>query len=403
MIGRPFARICVLTLGCSISLILPAQTGNNDAVEHYAEAGQQALAAGNYSEAQTDFEQLSKLQPGIAEVHATLGLIYYKQRQYDSAVREIHTAQKLKPSLPRLDSLLGMSLAELGRFREALPGLEKGFKQSTDSEIRRMSGLQLLRAYTGLQRDADAVEVSLSLNKLYPTDPEVLYNTGRVLGNYTYIVMEKLHDEAPNSIWMLQAQGEAYESQKDYNSAIAAFNRVLTMDPQRPGIHYRMGRVYLRRFQDSHDDKDRTSAEEQFQAELAVDPKNGNSAYELAQIHYDLGDLDQARREFEALVTQRPDFEQARVGLAGVLLESQKADLALPQLKRAIELNPEDDVAWYRLARASRITGDTTAQNKAMAEFRRLHAAENKREGKTTPLTESGEVTQQQVKPTEEP
>ncbi len=386
-----------------LPLLALGQAQTNEASEQYAEAGQRALAAGEYAAAQTDFEALAKLEPGVAEVHATLAIIYYKQREYDQAVNAIHAAQKLKPSLPKLDSLLGMSLAELGRFREALPGLEKGFKQSADPEIRRMSGLHLLRAYTGLQRDADAVEISLSLNKLYPTDPEVLYNTGRVLGNYTYIVMERLHDEAPNSIWMLQAQGEAYESQKDYNSAIASFNRVLTMDPHRPGIHYRIGRVYLRRFQDSHDDKDRSAAEGEFQAELAVDPKNGNSAYELAQMDYDLGDLEKSRQGFEGLVAQHPDFEEARVGLAGVLIESQKADLAVPQLTRAVELSPEDEVAWYRLARALRMTGDADGQRKAMAEFQRLHAIQNTRVAKTGILSDSKEVTPQQLGTTTEP
>src|SRR5579885_3317362 len=77
---------------------------DNDAVQKYAEAGQRALAAGQYAEAQSDFDQLAKLEPNIAEVHATLGLINFKLRNYERAVREIHTAQKLKPGLPRLDS-----------------------------------------------------------------------------------------------------------------------------------------------------------------------------------------------------------------------------------------------------------------------------------------------------------
>ena len=198
----------------------------------------------SYAEAQANFEKLAKLDPGVAEIHATLGAIYFKQGEYELAVKEVQTAQKLKPSLPRLDNLLGLSLSELSRFSEALPRLEKCFKQA-DSESKRMCGLQLLRAYTGLSRDADAVETALALNKLYPDDPEILYHTGRIYGNFAYIVMEKLHDKAPDSIWMLEAQGEANESQKDYDAAIVAFNHVLVLDPQRPGIHYRLGRIYL--------------------------------------------------------------------------------------------------------------------------------------------------------------
>ena len=360
----------VMALLCLCPLVAAAQAGSGsstgDEADQSAEAGQKALASGNYWEAQTNFEKLARLEPGVAEVHATLAVIDFKLRNYDEAVSEIRRAQKLKPGLPRLDSLLGMSLAELGRFSEALPGLEKGFKQTADKEIRRMSGLQLLRAYTGLHRDSDAVEIGLALNKDYPDDPEVLYQTGRIFGNYAYIVMEKLHDEAPGSIWMLQAQGEAYESQKDYDSAIAAFTHVLAIDPRRPGIHYRMGRVYLRRFRAAHEDKDRVAAAQEFGTELGLDPSNGNAVYELAQIYYDMGNLEQARQEFEALLARHPEFEQAHVGLAGVLIESHKPELAVPQLKSAIALDKSDEVAWYRLARALRATGDVEGQAKAM-------------------------------------
>ena len=375
MMKSRLLRVCLPAVGCCLlAMSMTAQSGADAAT--YADAGQRAMAAGHYAEAQASFEKLATLKPNVAEVHATLAVVDFKLRDYQRAIGEIQTAKKLKPTLPKLDSLLALSQAELGRFTEALPGLEKGFKQTGDTEIRRMCGLQLLRTFTGLHRDSDAVETALALNKGYPDDAEILYQTGRIYGNFAYLVMEKLHDEARGSIWMVQAQGEAYESQKDYDSAILAFQRVLELDPHRPGIHYRMGRVYLERLRANQNEKDREAAREQFRAELAVSPQNGNAAYELAQIDYDLGNLAQAQREFEALLGDRPDFEQAHVGLAGILLETDKDALAVPHLKRAIELDPNDEVAWYRLARALRMTGDDDGQKKAMAEFRRLHAIE---------------------------
>ncbi len=382
-------------LSCAIGA--QAQAGTGDDAAQLSEAGQAALSAGHYAEAKSDFEQLERIAPQVAEVHATLAAIDFKLRDYEDAIREVHLAQKLKPSLPRLDNLLALSLAESGRFREALPGLEKGFKQGSDADTKRLCGLQLLRAYTNLNRDADAVTTALALNKLYPDDPEVLYHTGRIFGNYAYVVMEKLHDSAPDSVWMMQAQAEAYESEKDYDSAIAAYQRVLKVEPGRPGIHYRMGRTYLRRFQASHDDHDRALAQDEFRAELKMDPLSGNAAYELAQIDYDMGNLDQARSEFEALLASRTDFEQAQVGLAGVLLEQQKTEMAIPHLRDAIKLDPADEVAWYRLARALRITGDKEGQKKAMAEFLRLHALESGSPGQTGMRTANADVTPQQI------
>jgi predicted Zn-dependent protease len=321
----------------------------------------------------------------------------------EPAIDALRHALRLKPSLARANTLLAVCLEESGRSAESLPGLEDGFRSATEPELKRQCGLELLRAYTALHRDSDAVETSLALNKDYPDDPEVLYQTGRIYGNFTYLTMEKLRDKAPNSVWMLQAKAEAQESEKQYDQALASFENVLRLEPQRPGVHYRMGRVYLARFEQARDSKDRDQAADQFRAELAVDPLNSNAAYELAQIDYDRGNLDQARRQFESLIERRPEFEQARVGLAGILIETQKPGEAAIQLYRAIEINSDDEVAWYRLARALRMTGDREGQNKAIAEFRRLHAIESGRLARAGILLEAGGVTPQQIGDTTQP
>lgn len=358
---------------CVLPIAARAQNNAEQESEQYAETGQRELAEGHFDAAQAAFEKLAKLNPGVAEVHATLAAIEYKQREFDSALQEAEEAQKLKPSLPRLDSLIGLSFSELGRFQEALPRLEKGFRDKSDPEVRRMCGLQMLRTYTNLNRDSDAVETALALNRSYPDDPEVLYETGRIYGNYAYVIMTRLHDKDPGSIWMLQAQGEANEAQKNYDAAITAFNHVLVLDPKRPGIHYRIGRIYLERFREAQKAEDRDAAMREFSAELALDPRNGNAAYELANMQVDMGDFAKARNLFENAVKLYPDFEEALVGLGRVDLEIHQPAEAVTVLKRATQLRPDDDVAWYRLSLAQRAVGNRQGQAEAMAEFRKIH------------------------------
>jgi tetratricopeptide (TPR) repeat protein len=396
----PLKQIAVCCLLASVFFLpsIARAQASEDPSDRYADEGQQALAAGHYGEARTDFEQLAKLHPEVAEVHATLAAIYFKLGEYELAVQSIHAAQKLKPGLPKLDSLLGLSLSEMAHFEQALPHLEKGFKQTADPDVRRMCGLQLLHAYTGLRRDADAVEVSLELNKLYPDDPEVLYQTGRIYGNFAYQVMTKLHDDAPDSVWMLQAQGEANEAQKDYDAAIIAYSHVLQIDAKRPGIHYRLGRVYLTRYQETNKADDREAAVREFTAELGIDPANGNAAYELAVIDQRQGNFDQARAGFEHVLERFPDFEEALVGLGGVDLDNQKPQAAVAPLERATKINPDDEVAWYRLSQAERATGNRDAGLKAMAEFQRLRNA-----APGTQRRPDAEITPQQIGSDEKP
>ncbi len=210
---KTVASHSVVMLALSGTLSIAAQGGQEELLQQYSEAGQRALAAGHYDEAESNFQKLLAIAPDIAEIHATLGLVYFQEKKFDQAVPELQRALKLKPALGRANTLLAMSLSETGQFQEALPGLEKGFQHPPDPATKRMCGLQLMRTYTGLQRDQDAVKMALQLNELYPNDPEILYQTGRVYGNYAFLTFHKLKVVAPTSIWRHQAAAEAFESE----------------------------------------------------------------------------------------------------------------------------------------------------------------------------------------------
>jgi tetratricopeptide (TPR) repeat protein len=345
---------------------------SNDEFQKYVQQGDRALAEGRYSDAEQAFEKVRQLAPGIAEVHAKLGLIYFQQGEFLQAVPVLRQALKLKPGLPNAGTLLAMSLSELGRYSEALPGLEKAFRQSTDPAVKRMTGLQLERAYTGLQRDAKAVEVALELSRLYPEDPEVLYHTGRLFGNFAYITMQKLADVAPSSVWRHQAAGEAHQSQGDYDLALTEYREVLKLEPKRPGVHYRIGRVLQLRGQQTNTEP--LEALKEFERELEIDPTNANAAYEIGEMLRKSGDYTKASRFFEQAVRYYPDFAEARLGYGATLLSLGKPDLALPQVQKAVELNPRDEVGFYRLSQIYRALGRTADQQKALAEYRKLRS-----------------------------
>jgi tetratricopeptide (TPR) repeat protein len=374
-----------------------SQSTNDELVQKYAEEGQKALAGGHYAEAEKSFVALEKLQPSIAEVHATLGVIYFTEKKFDKAVLEIRQAEKLKPGLPNLSTLLALSLSELGQYEEALPDLETGFQQATEPSVKRMCGLQLMRAYSGLQRDSQAVDIALKLDSLFPNDPEVLYQTSRVYGNSAFLNMQKLRREAPNSVWRHLAAAEAYESQGLYNDAISEYREVLVLEPHRPGVHYRMGRTLLARSRQANSPADVAEARKDFEAELALDPSNGNAMYELAELHRNTGELDQAQQLFERVLENYPGFEDAHIGLAAVLMAQQKTEPAKVQLEKAIELNPGNEVSWYRLAQVDKSLGDLGGQQKALAEYQQLRQKARAQTDRV--LDPASEVTKQELDP----
>ena len=353
---------------------------------------QQALTQGRYSEAERLYERLSKLDPGIAEVHANLGLIYFEERKFDQAVPALHQALKLKPGLTRSESLLAMSLSEIGRYSEAVAGLEKCLHRSAETEIKRMCGLELERAYAGLKKDSKAVEVAMELDRLYPDDPEILYQAGKVYGNFAYLTMEKLAQVAPTSVWRHLAAAEAHESQGSYGQAIQEYHEVLRLEPDRPAIHYRIGRSLMGRFWQHQSQDDVAAAEKEFEEELRLHPDNANAAYELGEMCRKNKQVEKAQRYFEQALQHYPDFAEAQLGLAAVLLEKNQPAQALPHAQRAVAVDPENEVCWYRLAKIQRSLGNVVEQQKALAEYRRLHDIANQQK-EVAPVFSPLEVT----------
>jgi tetratricopeptide (TPR) repeat protein len=365
-------------------------------LQQYFEAGQKALSENRYAHAEKAYEELLKLDPGIAEVHANLGLVYFQQRKFEQAIPALRRALKLKPTLAKSSTLLAMSLSELGQYREALPTLEKGFR-STDPPTRRMCGLQLLRAYTGLQRDSQAVEVAMLLNKLYPDDPEILYQTGKIYGNYAFLTIRKLAEVAPASGWRHLAIAEASESKGAHDVAIGEYRAVLERYPNWPGLHYRLGRTLLARSLQTTSDEDTKAALEEFKQELQLDPTHANAAYEIGEIHRTTGQWDDARNYFEIALKYYPDFEDAQLAIANVLMSQQKPELALSHLQMAITLNRDNPVAWYRLAQVQARLGNNPEREKAFAEFQRLKNQETAQQDAGAQVLSSEEVTKQRV------
>ena len=341
-------------------------------LEQHAKEGERALAEGRYAEAEKAYETLRQLSPKTAEVHARLGLIYFQQGKFSDAIPPLREAIRLKPNLPKVDALLAMSLSELGKYQEALPALTSAFSQA-DPVLRRMAGLHLQRAYTGLGQDQEAVDVALRLSRLHPDDPEVLYHSARLLANFAYLQTMKLAAVAPDSVWLHQAAGEANESQGLYDAALREYRQVVAMAPRRPGIHFRIGRTLLARSRDGSAE-DLAEARTAFEEELRIDPTNANAAYEIGEMHRKTGELARAREYFDQALKHYPDFEEALVGLGRTLLALGQPEQALPPLQAAVKSHPENDVAHYQLAQGYRALGKTAEHEKALAEFTRLRS-----------------------------
>ena len=354
---------------------LLCQTGaSRSQLESTYQAAETAFREQRLDVAADGYRKLVGLSPDTAEVHAKLGLIEYLRGRFGEAVPALRAALKLKPGLPNVNTLLSISLAELGQFREALPGLENGFEDPADSDLRRLIGLELQRSYSALGRPHDASRTMGKLSELYPDDPEILYHSGRFFADLAASSMRRLLDVAPDSVWGHQAAAEALDSQGNYDLAVVEYRKVLAEQPGRPGVHYSIARAIQRSGGKAGSEADAIAA---FREELRVDPSNALAAYELGEIHRKSGRLGEALDLFRQAVRHRPDFALGRIGLGRVLRESEDLSGARTHLEAATRLSPENEVARYQLALVYRGLGDLDGARREMEAFQRLQGRQS--------------------------
>jgi predicted Zn-dependent protease len=130
---------------------------------------------------------------------------------------------------------------------------------------------------------------------------------------------------------------------------------------------------------------------------IEVDPGNANAAYELGEIHRNVGEFDEAQKFFELAMQSHPDFEEAQLGLAAVLMSLQKPDMALSHLQKAITLNAANEVSWYRLSQVQGMLGHEAEQKRTFAEFQRLRSQKSSQHEAGKQILSPDEVTPQQL------
>ena len=343
-------------------------------------------------------EKLSRLTPDVAEVYGNLGMVYYAQGRYRQAAGAFDRALKLNPQLPNARLMVGICYAQTGRTKEAVPILEPAFRHPQGNEIERVVGWQLQRAYVALGERTKAVEVSLEMLRRYPNDPETLYDASHLLGDLSLQTMIRLADLAPESAWTHLAFGEAYEGQMRYVLAANEYRAAARADARIPGTHFRLGEAILKA---PKNEKTTQDALEAFQTEVAIDPENSGAWYEIAEIHRQQGQLEQALQCFHEAVEYHPEFEEARIGFARTLMNLNRPIDALAHLDAAVRLNPDNKVTHFLLARVYKRQGNDAGYQKEMALYQkyleRQSAAIVSKESQLPPPFSGQKVTKQMI------
>jgi tetratricopeptide (TPR) repeat protein len=260
----------------------------------------------------------------------------------------------------------GLTLAEGGHCREALPILKKSAPQSADKQLKLKAGLATVRCALSLNQTDTAVNTLLWLNREFPTDPDVLYVTTHAYSDLSTRAALQLAGTAPQSTQAHELNAEALESQGKWDEAAAEYNLILKQQPDLPGIHFRIGRIILSRPPTPSMVED---ARNEFQAELKIDPKNAGAEYILGELSRQAQQWDDAIEHFSRASKLDANFADAFLGLGFSLNSAGRYAEAISPLEIGVKLRPANPTGHYQLTIAYRKSGRKEDAERELALF----------------------------------
>jgi cytochrome c-type biogenesis protein CcmH/NrfG len=172
---------------------------------------------------------------------------------------------------------------------------------------------------------------------------------------------------APHSAEMHQVMARELARHGEETAAIANYREAIQIDPRLPGLHTELGDLLF----NSQEENNRQAAEAEFKAALAVNPDDGRAELMLGEIAARRGDLQAAYEHEVRAAALQPNSSDACTELAKTLLLMNDRAKAQQWLERAIQLDPTDYVAHYRLNTLYRQQGNIQAANHELEEYKK--------------------------------
>lgn len=335
------------------SLFSPAQAKPPDPRRQAALALEQQ---GKSAEAELKWKEILRAHPANPEPMAHIGLLEARQQHYKEAIPYYRRAIALTPAVQSLRLDLALALFKSGQLKEAIPEFEILRKNAAPGSPDAQRATVLLgMSYYGIAdyphaatylkeaslEEPNNLELLLALEHSYLWSHQVKY----VLDVYHQILSLN-----PDSAQADMIAGEALDEMKDNAGATEMFRAAVKADPKQPNVHFGLG--YLLWTQ-----KQYPEASQEFQAEIANDPKHVQSLIYLADSDIQMNQISAAEPLLQQALKLDPTFALGHLDMGIVASESGRNEEALREFLLAEKKMPDDVNVHWRLARLYRAMG----------------------------------------------
>jgi tetratricopeptide (TPR) repeat protein len=328
-----------------------AQGAKAGEVGDHVQRAQAALRANDRETAAKEFQVVLTLDAKNVEAHTNLGAIAFSQGDYANASKHLRNALAIQPSLTKAQALLGICDKRLGD-PSARVLLERSFPKLRDKALRTQVGMELAGLYDQAG-DLDATaSVMRALVDLDPENVDILYTAQRIYSELADDTLNKLAVVAPQSARMQQAIAQRLVNAGDLQGAIEHYGKALAINSHLPGVRYELAEAILEA--SPHDAQAQSEAEQELKTAVKIDGQSARTECLFGRIAVLRSNLESGYAHYNRALALKPGEVEAQLGLGQVLATMEKPQEAAKYLRIAVQSDPLNGEAHYRLASVCR-------------------------------------------------
>jgi Flp pilus assembly protein TadD len=295
--------------------------------------GKQAMQSGQFALAEEDFRRVVAMDPKSGAAHVNLGVTYMRQKRWDDALTELHTAESLSPHESGILLNIGLVYYRKSEFASAIGPFSATLRQTPDSvQARYLLGLCYF--FTNKFKEATNTLAPLwdressKLNYLYVLSIAASKSSNAPLQKQAFDKMLAIGQNTPEFHLYL---GKAYLAQHDTGKALEEFNAAASAQSNLPLVHYFLGRTYLER-------RAFPEAQAELQKDAALEPEFAYNYEDLGMLYVLQNKPDLAEKNFRLAIERNTQLVNSYFGLAKLYQDGGRYQEALEMVDRAVAL-----------------------------------------------------------------
>jgi len=318
--------------------------------------------------------EIASLDPNNVNAQANLGVLLFFQANYPEAIPHMRAALQLQPDLWRVQALLGIAEKRTGNPKDAQNDLERAFSNLDDKKIRIEAGLELIEIHSASAQLDKALSVAAKLEELAPQNPQVQFVTYQIARQMMDQSLLNTMMAAPDSAEMHMIMAGELARQGDGANAIAQYREAIKLNPMVPGAHFQLAE----QLRTSPDPTLNAQAEDEYKAAIKVNQYDAMSWRQLGGIMTAKGDFKTAEEDYKKALALQPKDSDAKTGLAIVFISTNRSNEAIALLESAINDDPTNILAHYRLSGLYRRAGRTAESQRETDAFHHYQEVKDK-------------------------